>query len=145
MKYQTTKGECQKKIDELGNVCNRCGRKITPLKTVDNCGQPTYWPGCMHGQVEKGAWGHFSSGAKKDIYDLAVKLVLGDSNEFGMSYEDKETKDFDYAWQNAVSRACDKVGDIEWMKNNNPRYSKKQIRQNFDKYFKYNENTKTKL
>ena len=41
MKYQTTKAECQKKINANGNVCDRCGRDIKPLKTVNNAGEPT--------------------------------------------------------------------------------------------------------
>lgn len=121
-KYQVTKKECQKKIDELGNVCDRCGRKIVPLKTVNNSGTPTYWAGCMHGQTEKGAWGHFTYGVKKDVYELAIKLVCEDSIDFGMSYKDKELGDFDYAWQNAVSNACDKIETIECMKNREPRF-----------------------
>lgn len=135
MKYQVTKKQCQDKIDELDNVCDRCGRKIVPLKTVDNGGSPTYWAGCMHGQTAKGAWGHFTSGVKKDIYNLAVKLVLEDDTDFGMSYKEKESKDFDYAWQNAVYRACNKVSHIEWMKNNKPRYTKAQLKKEFIKYF----------
>ena len=89
-KYQTTKQQCQKQIDELDNVCDRCGRKIIPIKTVNNGGEPTYWPGCMHGQTGKDAWGHFTQGVKKWIFDLASKLVLEDSLSFGMSVEDKE-------------------------------------------------------
>lgn len=122
MKYQTTKKQCQSKIDELKHVCDRCGRKIVPLKTVDNGDNPTYWAGCMHGQTIKGAWGHFTHGVKKDIYDLAVKLVLEADTDFGMTNHDKELGDFRYAWQNAVSRACNKVSHIEWMKTNSPCY-----------------------
>lgn len=128
MKYQVTKKQCQEKINELDNVCDRCGRKIKPLKTVNNGGEPTYWSGCMHGQTEENAWGHFTSGIKKELFDLAVKLVLEDSNGFGMTHDDKETKDFDYAFQNAVSRACSYLGQIEYMKNNKPRYNKKQLK-----------------
>ncbi len=134
--YQVTKKQCQEAIDEINTVCDRCGRKIVPLKTVNNGGQPTYWSGCMHGQTDKGAWGHFTSGVPKEIYNLAVKLVLEDSVDFGMSYEDKNLKDFDYAFQNAVYRACDKVRHIEWMKTNSPRYTKKRLKENFKKQYK---------
>lgn len=128
MKYQVTKKECQAEIDKLNNVCDKCGRKIKPIKTVNNADEPTYWAGCFHGATGKGAWGNFTSGVKKEIYDLAVKLVLEDGSGFGMKYEDKETKDFDYAFNNAVGRACDTVRHIEWMKNNKPRYTKKQLK-----------------
>jgi hypothetical protein len=137
MKYQVTKKQCQVKIDDLKNVCDRCGRKIVPLKTVNNSGEPTYWAGCMHGQTKKGAWGHFTSGVKKEIYDLAVKLVSEDSMDFGMTYNDKDLGDFTYAWQNAVSRACKKVEHIEWIKTNNPRYTKKQLKEQFAKELKH--------
>lgn len=133
MKYQVTKKQCQEQIDKLNNVCDRCGRKIKPIKTVNNANEPTYWSGCMHGQTENDAWGHFTGGVKKEIYNIAVKLVLEDDIDFGMNYEDKEIKDFDYAWQNAISRACSKVQHIEWMKNNKPRYTKKQLKDNFIK------------
>lgn len=127
-KYQVTKKQCQLKIDELNNVCDRCGRKIVPIKTVNNCGEPTYWAGCMHGTKGKDAWGNFTSGVKKEVYDLAVKLVLDNSISFGITYDDKKNGYFDYAWQSAVQRACDKISHIEWMKTNKPRYTKKQLK-----------------
>jgi len=133
MKYQVTKKQCQEEIDKQNNVCNRCGRKLSPLKTVTNSGKPTYWAGCLHGQTGKGSWGHFTSGVKKEIYDLAVKLVLEDDTTFGMTYEDRETKDFDYAFQKAVYRACERVHQVETMKKIEPRYTKKQLK---EKYFK---------
>jgi hypothetical protein len=129
MTYQVTKKQCQEQINARNYVCDRCGRKIVPLKTVNNSGEPTYWAGCMHGQKQKGAWGHFTSGVPKKIYTLAVKLVLEDDMEFGMSYEDKELGDFDYAFQNAVREACDKVRQIEWMKEEKPRYTKKKLKE----------------
>ncbi len=135
MKYSVTKKQCQAKIDEFNNVCNRCGRKVVPLDTVDNGGTPTYWAGCMHGQKGKNAWGHFTSGVSKEVYKLAVKLVLEDTIEFGMKSEDKEMGDFKYAFQTAVYRACDKVSNVEWMKLNEPRYTLKQLKENFKKYY----------
>lgn len=135
MKFQVTKKQCQKRIDELNNVCDWCGRNIVPLKTVNNSGEPTYWAGCMHGQTDEGAWGHFTNGVKKELYDLAAKLVLEDSIDFGMTDGDKKLGDFDYAWQNAIHRACDKLMHIEWIKNNEPRSNKDQLISDFNKYF----------
>jgi hypothetical protein len=132
MKYQVTKNQCQKKIDELKNVCDRCGRKIVPLKTVNNGGEPTYWAGCLHGDK---VYGHFTQGVKKEIYDLAIKLILEDSLYFGMSNEDKKIG-FDYAWKNAIYRNCDKIRSIEFIKNNKPRYTKKQLIEQHQKYYK---------
>jgi hypothetical protein len=132
MKYQVTKKQCQQKIDELNHVCDRCGRKIKPLKTVNNSGEPTYWAACMHGQTKDGSWGHFTNGTTKNTYDLAVKLVLEDSSGFGMSYEDRENN-LQYAWENAISRACSLISHIEWMKNGTPRYTKKQLFKQYTK------------
>lgn len=125
MKYQTNKKECQERIDTLGNVCDRCGRKIKPLKTVDNAGNPTYWMGCMHGIKNKNSWGHFTNGVSKNIYKLAVKLVLEDDMYFGM--KDRGCT-FDYTWHNAVSHACDIISRVEYMKKNRPRYTKKELK-----------------
>lgn len=132
-KFQVTKKQCQAKIDEFNNVCDRCGRKIKPLKTVNNGGQPTYWSGCMHGQTGKDAWGHFTSGVSKETYDLAVKLVLEDSSDFGMTRADMEYKNFNYAFREAVNRACSKITHIDWIKNNKPRNTTKQLK---EMYFK---------
>lgn len=135
--YQITKKQCQEQIDKRSNVCERCGRKIVPLKTVDNSGNPTYWSGCMHGQTKKGAWGNFTGGVEKYIYDLATKLVLEDDINFGMSYKKKALGDFEYAFQSAVSVACEMVRCIEWMKNNNPRYTRKQLEKQFKEFIKH--------
>jgi len=69
MKYQTTKLQCQKGIDARGNVCDGCGGKITPLKTVDNNGSPTYWSGCEHCSV-------FTVGVPADVWKTARYLVM---------------------------------------------------------------------
>ena len=69
MKYQVTKKQCQDKINKLGNVCDRCGCKIVPLKTVNNANEPTYWAGCLHGSD----CGNYTSGVKKEVFDLSHK------------------------------------------------------------------------
>lgn len=128
MKYQITKKQCQEEIKKLGNVCDYCGRDLKPIKTVDNSGQPTYWKGCMHGTDS----GNYTYGVKRETYDLAVKLVLEDSVDFGMDYDKKKFGDFDYAFEYAVKDACDKIKIIEYYKTHKPRYTKKQLK---DIYF----------
>lgn len=120
MKYQTTKKQCQEEINKLNKVCEYCGRKPVPIKTVDNDENPTYWIGCRHG----GDWGNFIIGVDKEIYDLAKKLVLDDSCYLKMH---KETKDFNHDFQASVRRACDILEEVERMKNGKPRYSKKDL------------------
>ena len=134
IKYQVTKKQCQEQINKLDNVCDNCGRKIVPIKTVDNGGSPTYWAGCFHGDNSKGAWGNFTSGVPKEIYKLAYKLVLEDDLYLGMKKE--KGYDFDYLFESGVSTVCRILGKIEYIKTNKPRYTKSQLRQNFNKYWK---------
>lgn len=129
--YKTTKAECQRQIDKLDHVCEYCGRELKPQETVDNAGNPTYWAGCLHGQGEDG-WGHFSGGVRREVYDLAVKLVLDDSLDF----EVKSGSDFDYQFRKAVKSACDTITRIEAMKNGTPRYTKNQLRDMFESFRK---------
>lgn len=128
MKYITTKKQCQKQIDKLNNVCDTCGRKIVPLKTVDNGGSPTYWAGCMHGTD----WGNYTAGVSKDTYDLAVKLVLEDYTPFKTEFEDKmDNERFEHNFGYAVFSACHIIRDIEYMKTNEPRYDKEQLKEHY--------------
>jgi hypothetical protein len=134
--YQVTKKQCQEQIDKANNVCDRCGRKIVPIKTVNNGGEPTYWAGCFHGDTSKGAWGNFTHGVKKEIYDLAYKLVLDDSLTFGM--KKREDSDFDYLFESAVSHACGIIDLIEYMKimKEKLRYTKEELEKDYKKYHK---------
>jgi hypothetical protein len=65
MKYQVTKKECQKRIK---GVCEGCGGKLEPIKTVDNSGQPTYWVGCNHCSC-------FRGGVDRKYWEIARKLI----------------------------------------------------------------------
>jgi len=128
MKYQTTKKQCQENIDRQNHVCDYCGRKIVPIKTVDNAHNPTYWAGCMHG----GKWGVFTHGVPKEVYKLAYKLVCEDGMYLGM---DKEyNSDFEYLFRNGVHKVAGIIINIEWMKTGKPRYTKKQLEENYKKY-----------
>jgi hypothetical protein len=66
MKYQVTKEECQNKIGIL--VCEGCGGKLEPIKTVNNAGEPTYWVGCNH-------CSYFRGGVLRQYFEIARKLV----------------------------------------------------------------------
>lgn len=130
MKYQTTKKQCQDKINELNNVCDRCGRKLAPIRTVDNSGSPTYWVGCLHGTDA----GNFTWGVKEETYKLAYKLVLEDSLYLSM---DKEpNSDFDYLFENGVSKIARMIQSIEYMKNHKPRKTKTELRKEYNKFYK---------
>jgi len=61
----TSFDEC---LEKIYGVCDGCGGKLEPIKTVDNAGNPTYWSGCLH--CSKFCWG-----VKKEIFDIAREMV----------------------------------------------------------------------
>lgn len=63
-----TQEECQKRIDELQNVCPQCGGQISPIETKDNGRNPTFWSGCLSCSI-------FTPGTKKYIYEIAARMV----------------------------------------------------------------------
>lgn len=67
-KYMITEQECQQGIDKRGNVCSGCGGVLTPIETVDNSDNPTFWSGCLQ-------CGVYESGVSKLIYEIAKYLV----------------------------------------------------------------------
>lgn len=82
-KYQITKEECQKKIDQSKyKYCSRCCTKLTPVGTYDNAGNPTYWIHC-------GNCSRFEHGTTKEIYKIAKKL--SESHTF-FNYKDNEKR-----------------------------------------------------
>jgi hypothetical protein len=66
--YQTTKEECQRRIDENNNVCPGCGGPLIPLETVDNSYNPTFWAGCSPCMS-------FSDGVRPRIFKIADAMV----------------------------------------------------------------------
>ena len=130
--YQITRKQCNDRIKELGNVCDSCGRGIVPVKTVDNGGNPTYWSGCFHGDNSKGAWGSFTSGVKKEVFDLAEKLVCnGERGYYHMDkleYRNHYTQRL-YWFQSQVSSMCRKINTIEYLKKNKTRQTKRKFLQ----------------
>lgn len=125
-KYQTTKEECQKRIDELNNVCDRCGRKIKPQKTVNNADEPTFWSCCLHGSDS----GHFTSGVKKEIFKLAEKLVCNGEQYYHHDFKGDFKKDKwhrEYWFQSQISGFCGLLAQAEYLKKNKPRKTKKEF------------------
>lgn len=126
--YQTTKKECQSIIDKHNRVCQRCGRRLVPINTVDNFGNPTYWSGCCHGRD----WGHFTQGVSKEVYDLAYKLVLdGKAKEcsFEMDVNELNNREERQIWfENQVSYMTSDIVDILTLKDGRkPRYTKAEL------------------
>lgn len=52
----------------IQGVCDQCGGKLIPLKTVDNSGVPTYWGGCE--SCNKFCWG-----VHKKVWKISRTLV----------------------------------------------------------------------
>ena len=133
MKYVITKKQCQSEIDKMNRVCDYCGRKLKPQKTVDNAGNPTYWVGCMHGKDnDKNAWGAFTHGVSKDIYDLACKIVKEDMTYIGMEFVGYN---FEYNFRQGVSVVTGILKTIERLKDKKvkPRFTKAELTKRFRK------------
>lgn len=132
-KYKTTKEECEQNIIQSGFVCEHCGRIPVAIETVDNSGSPTHWAGCYHtDNPETEAWGVFTSGVEKEVYELAVSLVLEDGH-FSVSRSDKikDEDHFEYKFREAVARASHSLRHIEAVKKNGARYTKDGLKSLF--------------
>lgn len=132
MKYQETKAQCQKRIDEAGTVCDRCGRKPVPIRTVDNAGNPTYWSGCKHGDED----GHFTYGVKKEFFEVAEKLVQnGETYYKHLSKAEWDESEWHrlYWFQSQVSGLANLLSHAEYLKTHDPKKTKKEFLE--DEYF----------
>ena len=125
MKYQVTKKQCQKRIDEFDNVCDYCGRELEPLETVDNSLAPTYWAGCYHGSE---ANGHFTCGVKKEIFELSVKIILNGERYYSfLDKSDYKTKsEKEYWFQSQVAGMCGLLNKIEYLKSHEFKLTKEE-------------------
>ena len=107
MKYKITKEQCQKNI-KSGNVCSQCGGIVTPLDTVDNSNDPTFWSGC-----EKCF--RFDTGVSKKVYEIA-KTLVEDRNYEHYSHIQITEKDNEsmvkYKTECQISGVCGIVIDI---------------------------------
>ena len=102
-KYQTTKSQCQEKIDKvIDGVCGGCGGKVTPLETVDNSGEPTYWAGCEHCSI-------FTYPVSVRLYKTAQALL--DDHEYVYEMQPYKATDDELSyWRDTESRAlCNKI------------------------------------
>lgn len=129
--YRTTKEQCQKTIDQYGYVCDSCGRKIVPIETVDNSGDPTFWAGCFHkDNPSVDDWGTFTSGVPQEIFELAEKLTCQEGNYYSHTYksEYKDTPEKRLYWfQTQTSGWCGLLRTINHLKINPPRKSKEEV------------------
>jgi hypothetical protein len=118
----TTKIECEEQIKKQECVCDRCGRELEAIETVDNSGTPTFWSGCRHG----GAWGHFTGGVRKETFELAEKLVCNGERTYHL--DAPKTNEEKINWfQSQVSGVCLFLNHAECLKNNPPRKTKEEF------------------
>ena len=125
-KYVTTKLQCQKKIDTFNTVCDYCGGNIVPIETVDNADNPTYWPGCYHGDDS----GHFTSGCPHVVLELAETLILNGEQPYShlSKLEYKSTQWHRKYWfQSQVSGMCALIQKIERAKTLLPKQTKEEF------------------
>lgn len=93
-KYEITYDECLSKINEWGNVCSMCGGDLSPLETVDNGGNSTFWAGCKSCCV-------FENGVDPFVYKVARKYAEEDKLSFR-----KEHEPYDFFIKNRTREAC---------------------------------------
>lgn len=104
MRYKITKEQCR---THIFGVCSRCGGGITPMETVDNAGDPTFWPGCEKCMC-------FDHGVDRKIFKTAEKLVNDGYRHYSHidhdSSDDEEIKRYKVGSQ--ISGACGLVRDV---------------------------------
>lgn len=107
MKHKISKKKCQENITK-GNVCSQCGGELSPIDTVDNSNDPTFWPGC-----EKCC--RFDNGVPEKIYNTAKELVVNERYGHYSHIEIKETdskETIEYKTQCQISGACSIVSGV---------------------------------
>lgn len=135
MEYVTSKQQCEDSIIK-NHVCERCGRQLVALETVDNSNNPTFWSGCMHKDNPIEAdWGHFTKGVPIEIFNLAEKIVCQE----GSYYDSLEKRDYnktkedkEYWFQEQQSGWAKLLLTIEYLKSNEPYQNKQQMLDNFN-------------
>jgi len=104
MEYQITKEQCQSKIS---GVCSRCGGEITPLETVDNSNNPTFWAGCEKCMT-------FDNGVPLRNYKIATELYNGGFKYYSHideHHEDDENTKL-YNKREHIAGTCSLVRDV---------------------------------
>lgn len=85
--YRITKEHCQKMLDDRNNpVCSGCGKKVVPIETFDNGGNPTFWSGCND-------CGRFDNGVTHKIFQIAEHMVVHNHHRPYMHLEEPLNKD----------------------------------------------------
>ena len=63
--YIQTEDECRAVCE--GKCCLRCGTPLSPIETVDNSHNPTFWAGCLECMI-------FSPGTTKEVFKIAEEI-----------------------------------------------------------------------
>lgn len=78
--FSITEEHCKSMI---GGVCRQCGGELTPIETVDNGGNPTYWAHCPSCEI-------FCWGVDPSDYEIAKRLV---DEKFYVAYRHMDLPD----------------------------------------------------
>ena len=108
MKYMITETECR---NGISGVCSRCGGELSPMDTVDNSGNPTFWCGCKECCC-------FDNGVSAHVYNIARRLVVEQLFYRYSFYKDEpgETAEMkEYHQKQQISGACDIVRKVLWL------------------------------
>jgi len=103
-KYRISKEHCK---DMISGVCNGCGGELTPMETIDNAGNPTYWAGCENCQK-------FCNGVPVKVFKAARILV---EKYYHTPYKHctrpKEgTNEYQYWLESQTSGACHTITKV---------------------------------
>lgn len=89
--YSITEEKCKSLIR---GVCNGCGGVLSPIETVDNAGNPTFWPHCPSCQK-------YHYGTPLNVFVAAKKLFEGGH----IPYDFIKEGDYQYK-ESQISGAC---------------------------------------
>lgn len=117
--YQTTKKNCQAKIDKNPGVCPGCGGAVTPIETVDNADNPTFWAGCESCMV-------FTYTVSERLYKTAQALLDYGEYRYEPRPYDASEGELEY-WRSSESRGlCSRINKyVEAF--NNPFYGREEV------------------
>lgn len=96
--YKITEEHCKTLIK---GVCSGCGGQLSPVETVDNSGDPTFWAHCP--PCSKYHWG-----TDPIVYAIASRMV--DERNF-VAYKFLDSTDPQYR-ESQISGACSMVSDV---------------------------------
>lgn len=67
-KYDITEEACWALIKKFDGVCAGCGGSLSPIETVNNSDEPTFWSHCPECQC-------FDWGVRREVVDIAKHMV----------------------------------------------------------------------